>query len=66
MKPLTQSKTIWVNVLSILVLILVSFQQSPIFSEYGELITGALAVINIILRVISKEEITWSFSPTKS
>lgn len=67
MKPAYLSKTVIVNVLSVVVLILLSFQQSPLFANYGEYITGALAIVNLVLRTISKDEITWQvFYPTKS
>jgi len=62
MKPAYLSKTVIVNVLSVLALIMLSFSQSPLFANYSELLTGALAVINIILRTISKDEITWQVS----
>lgn len=50
------SKTFWVNLLSIVALIAqaeIGFVMSP------EAEAGILAVINLILRAVTKEEIEW-------
>ncbi len=56
MKKWIKSKTLWINVLAIVTLIL--------RAEYGYTLTpeieiGILGLINIALRAITKEEIVW-------
>ena len=48
------SKTLWINVLAIIGIIVFGKELSP------EMIATALAVINMILRLITKEPIVWS------
>lgn len=55
-KAFWKSKTLWVNSLAILSLVL-----DPIGVELTpEVIAAILIVINFILRLITKEEIVWS------
>ena len=56
MKKWIKSKTLWVNIISIISII--------IRAEYGYVLTpeaeiALLGAINLILRIITKEEITW-------
>ncbi len=55
-KPFYLSKTFWVNVLSILAMILVSAFGIDISPE---VLVYALAGINVILRFMTKEPIGW-------
>ncbi len=55
-KPFYLSKTFWVNVLSILAMILVSVFGVDISPE---ILVYALAGINVILRFMTKEPIGW-------
>ncbi len=51
MKKWYQSKTIWTNVLAILAVFGLNLS--------GEEMTAVLAVINLVLRIVTKEELTW-------
>lgn len=51
------SKTIWLNLLS-LVAILVQTQTGFVIS--AEMEVAILGIINLILRIVTKEEIVWS------
>lgn len=50
------SKTIWVNLLSIVALIA---QAETGFVMSPEAEAGIIAVVNLILRAVTKEEIKW-------
>ena len=52
-KPWYQSKTLWVNILTLLVMILGTVSQWPEFSAYTGQIAGALAIVNIALRFLT-------------
>ena len=52
-KPWYQSKTMWVNILTLLVMILGTVSQWPEFSAYTGQIAGALAIVNILLRFLT-------------
>ena len=56
MKKWWLSKTLWVNLISIIAVILAGRTEFKISSEVQLQI---LAVINIILRLVTKEEIKW-------
>ena len=56
MKQWLKSKTLWVNIIAVAVII--------IQGQYGYVVTpelqlGVLATINFVLRLISKEDIVW-------
>ena len=57
MKPFYLSKTLIVNTLTLIILILLSLAGSPILSEYSEALTAIVAILNIVLRFITKEPI---------
>lgn len=57
MKPWYESKTIWVNVLSVLVVLVTSIMAWPDMQQYGAQFTTMLAVVNVILRLITSEGI---------
>lgn len=48
-----QSKTIWANVLTALVAILLLVSQSPSLTLYSEWLLLAQGVLNIVLRVLT-------------
>lgn len=52
-KPWYHSKTMWVNILTLLVMILGTVSQWPEFSAYTGQIAGALAIVNILLRFLT-------------
>lgn len=52
-----KSKTMWANVLAIAGLLLDSTFGVELTPEAA---TGALALINVILRIVTKEPIDWS------
>jgi hypothetical protein len=57
MKSIFTSKTFWTNILAIMAIIIQGVTGKEFMSL--ELQTGILAVINIILRSITKEPVTW-------
>jgi len=52
------SKTLWINVIGIAAIIIQSYYQSFVLTP--ELQAGALAIINLILRQVTKEPIVWT------
>ena len=52
-KPWWESKTLWVNALTLIVMILGTVAQWPEFSAYTGQIAGALAIVNMALRFIT-------------
>lgn len=52
-KPWYESKTLWVNALTLLVMVLGAVAQWPEFSAYTGQIAGALAIINMLLRFLT-------------
>jgi len=57
MKPWYESKTIWVNVLTVLVVLITSMMSWPDMQQYGAQLTTMLAVVNVMLRLITSEGI---------
>jgi len=55
-KPFYISKTLWVNVLAIAGLIIESYTGHILSPEMQAMVLGA---VNILLRLITKEEIVW-------
>lgn len=58
MKPWWESKTIWVNILTLLGVIITSVTAWPELQKYGAQLATALAVVNVMLRMITSEGIT--------
>ena len=62
-KKLWESKTFWLNIVAILAMVLnatlVTAEGVPIVDLSPELQGSILALINLVLRVITKSEITW-------
>ena len=56
-KPFWMSKTLWVNLLAAIALIIQGFNGAWVFSV--EMQALALAGVNAILRLISKQPIDW-------
>lgn len=52
-KPWYTSKTIWANIISALVAILLLVSQSPSFEPYGEWLLLSQGILNIILRFVT-------------
>ena len=50
MKKWYESRTIWVNVLTLLALILGTIAQWPELQQYSPQVLGALSITNVILR----------------
>ena len=57
MKPWYESKTIWINVLTILAVLITSVTAWPDMQRYGAQLATALAVVNVMLRLITSEGI---------
>lgn len=56
-KPWYASKTLWVNVLTLLALILGSVAQWPELAHLAPQLLGALSVVNIILRFVTDSKL---------
>ena len=56
MKPFWHSKTFWVNILAIAALVVQNYTGKPISAESQVAILG---VVNVFLRFITKDEVTW-------
>lgn len=52
-KPFWRSKTIWANVISALVAILLLVSQSPSLMQYSEWLLLAQGILNIVLRFVT-------------
>jgi hypothetical protein len=57
MKPWYESKTIWVNALTVLIVLITSMTSWPQMQQYGAQLATALAVVNVMLRLITSEAI---------
>jgi len=57
MKPWYESKTIWVNVLTVLAVLITSMTSWPELQQHGAQLATALAVVNVMLRLITSEAI---------
>lgn len=62
-KKFWTSKTLWVNIVAIIAMIVQFYKQDFILTP--EIQFSILAVINIILRLITKEEIVWDDTDPK-
>jgi len=63
-KELWKSKTFWVNIIA-LVIFIVQIFWVPDFTIPLEIQGALLALINFVLRLITKEEIVWSTKAKK-
>jgi hypothetical protein len=57
MKPWYESKTIWINALTVAVVLITSMTSWPQMQAYGAQLATALAVVNVLLRLITSEAI---------
>jgi uncharacterized membrane protein len=57
MKPWYESKTVWVNVLSLIVLIIMQVMQWPEAADYTRQLAMALSIVNVLLRFITTDGI---------
>ena len=57
MKRWFRSKTIWINLLTLMAMILATIAAWPEVQEIAPQIAYALAIVNVILRFVSSESI---------
>lgn len=57
MKPWYTSKTLWVNALSFIAAVLSLVISEPTFAVYSQYSVMALALVNIMLRVITTDKL---------
>ena len=57
MKPWYKSKTVWINVLSLVAMILATVAQWPEMNEIAPQIVYALAIVNVLLRFVTSESV---------
>jgi len=58
-KPFWQSKTIYFNILAFIVAIAVAFgYQGELPADWEKWVTIAVTIINIVLRIITKQSVT--------
>lgn len=57
-KPWYESKTIWANLISALVAIILLVSQSPSLAPYAEWLMLTQGVLNIVLRVVTNQGVT--------
>lgn len=59
-KPWYVSKTIWFNVITVIVSIIMLLSQMPDFAEYNKWFTLLVGIMNIVLRAITTTPVTLS------
>jgi hypothetical protein len=57
MKRWYRSKTVWINVLTLLALVLATVASWPEVQDVAPQIAYALAIVNVLLRFVSSESI---------
>jgi hypothetical protein len=57
MKPWYESKTLWVNVVALLAVVIASLAQWPELATYAPQLATALAIVNMMLRFMTSEGI---------
>jgi hypothetical protein len=57
MKPWYQSKIIWVNILTIVAVIMSALLPLPELTSVAPYLTTGLAIVNVVLRVITNKGI---------
>lgn len=57
MKRWYRSKTVWINVLTLIALILATVSAWPEVQEIAPQLAYALAIVNVLLRFVSSESI---------
>jgi hypothetical protein len=57
MKRWYKSKTVWINVLSLVAMILATVAQWPEMNEIAPQLVYALAIVNVLLRFVTSESV---------
>jgi hypothetical protein len=57
MKRWYKSKTVWINVLSLVAMILATVAQWPEMNDVAPQIVYALAIVNVLLRFVTSESV---------
>ena len=57
MKPWYKSKTVWINVLSLVAMVLATVAQWPEMTEIAPQRVYALAIVNVLLRFVTSESL---------
>lgn len=57
MKPWYKSRTLWLNALTLVAVIIVSVTAWPELQQYGAQMATALAVVNMLLRFMTTQAI---------
>jgi len=57
MKPWYKSKTVWINVLSLVAMILATVMAWPEMQDMAPQIAYALAIVNVLLRFVTSESV---------
>ena len=57
MKRWYKSKTVWINVLSLVAMVLATVAQWPEMNEIAPQIVYALAIVNVLLRFVTSESV---------
>jgi hypothetical protein len=58
MKPWYESKTLWVNIIALVGVVIGTMTQWPELAQYGPQFTTALAIVNLLLRFVTFEAIS--------
>jgi hypothetical protein len=57
MKRWYKSKTVWINVLSLVAMVLATVAQWPEMNDIAPQIVYALAIVNVLLRFVTSESV---------
>jgi hypothetical protein len=57
MKRWYKSKTVWINVLSLVAMILATVAQWPEMNDIAPQLVYALAIVNVLLRFVTSESV---------
>jgi hypothetical protein len=57
MKRWYKSKTVWINVLSLVAMILATVAQWPEMNDVAPQLVYALAIVNVLLRFVTSESV---------
>lgn len=57
MKRWYKSKTVWINVLSLVAMVLATVAQWPEMNDVAPQIVYALAIVNVLLRFVTSESV---------
>jgi hypothetical protein len=56
-KPWYRSKTVWVNVFTLAIMIIGVIAGSPLAKDYGEYVALVLSIANVVLRFLTTQPI---------